>query len=128
MPTLRRASDDTITLTIDAMKSKLPIAAALTAILAIWGVADARAGDSAQSVADTASGVAAKVGKAIKRGAKAAANGVERGVNAAANGVRRGAEATANGIERGAKATGNALNGVAEKAGSSPASSPASGN
>jgi len=127
LPKVRRGSDGTITLTMGAMRSRFPVATVLTATLAILGVADACAEDSAQSAADTASGVAAKVGKAIERGAKAAASGVERGVNAAANGVRRGAEATTNGIERGAEATGNALNGVAKKVGISPASSPASG-
>ena len=120
--------DAVMTFASYANKSRLRAAvAALAATLTIWGAAGARAEDSARSAANTASGVAAKVGKAIERGAKAAANGVERGVNAAASGVQRGAKATANGIERGAKATGNALDGAAQTVGISPPATSTSG-
>jgi hypothetical protein len=120
--------DAVMTFASYANKSGLPAAvASLVATVTIWGAAGARAEDSARSAANTASGVAAKVGKAIERGAKAAANGVERGVNAAASGVQRGAKATANGIERGAKATGNALDGAAQAVGISPPATSTSG-
>ena len=71
------------------MKSRLTTAAALAATLAILGVGGACAEDSAQSAANTASGVAAKVGKAIARGANAAARGLERGANAPTAGSTR---------------------------------------
>jgi len=71
------------------MKSRLTTAAALAATLAILGVGGACAEDSEQSAANTASGVAAKVGKAIARGAKAAARGIERGANAPTAGSTR---------------------------------------
>ncbi len=115
-------------------------AAALVATLIFLGAAGAQATETANAAEPAgggAPGVAAKVGNAIERGAKAAASGVERGAKAAArgvergakaaaSGVKRGAKAAANGVERGAEATANAAHTVAGKVGgsSAPAASP----
>lgn len=111
-----------------AMNTILRNAAALAAMLAVWGHAAAGPKETAESVANSASGVAVKVEKAIERGVKAAASGVERGLTAAASGVERGAKAAAggvergvnaaaSGVERGARATSNAASTVAKKVG-----------
>ena len=110
-----------------------------TAALLLAGAASAHAQGAVESVANTASGVAVKVEKAIERGVKAAASGVERGLTAAASGVERGAKAAASGVdrgvkaaasgvERGARAASGAAGTVAKKVGARPASASASGN
>jgi len=112
------------------MNSVLHRAALLVATLVLFSSAGAETTGTSEP-AGTSSGVVGKVGNAIVRGAKAAANGVERGAKAAARGiergakaaaggVERGAKAAAGGVERGAKATGNAAHTVAEKVSGSP--------
>jgi hypothetical protein len=54
--------------------------------------ASATVGEKVQSAATAASGVAAKVERAVKRGVSAAASGVERGAKAAGRAVDRGAK------------------------------------
>ena len=85
-------------------------------------------GEAADTAVQAASGVVTKVGKAIERGATAAASGVARGVKAAASGIERGVKAAAGGIERGAEATSSAVGGVARKVGLPAASAPAKGD
>ncbi|ABD71526.1 hypothetical protein Rfer_3827 [Rhodoferax ferrireducens T118] len=98
--------------------------------------ASAGAADSTQPAAGTPPSVVERVGKAVERGAKAAASGVKKGVTAGAHGVERGAQAAASGVERGAKAaargiehgataTAHAATTVAGKVAPSPASSSA---
>lgn len=109
----------------------------LVAMLILLGSAETRATEMAEGDAGTASGVVAKVERAVvrgataaasgvERGAKAAAHGIEHGARAAASGVKRGVKAAASGVERGAKATGNAAHTVAEKVDGSPTSTSSS--
>ena len=109
------------------MNSVLHRAALLVAMLVLTGSAGAETTGTSEP-AGTSSGVVGKVGHAIVRGTKAAANGVERGAKAAARGIEhgakaaargvdRGVKAAASGIERGAKATGHAVHTAAEKVG-----------
>jgi len=101
--------------------------------------ASASAEEATQPAAGAPPPVVVKVGKAIERGAKAAASGIEKGVTAGAHGVERGAHAAASGVERGAKAaakgiergataTAHAAKTVARKVGATPASSSAESN
>ncbi|CAD5372331.1 exported hypothetical protein [Rubrivivax sp. A210] len=107
------------------MKRSHPVAAAAAAALVFSLPLHAGAQDAgAASGGTTVAGVAAKVGGAIERGAKAAASGIERGARAAERGVRVGLEAAARGIERGAQATARAAGSVAGKVESAPAARP----
>jgi hypothetical protein len=110
-----------------------PLAAAA---LLLAGAGSAHAQGAVESAANTASGVAVRVEKAIERGVKAAASGVERGLTVAASGVERGAKAAASGVdrgvkaaasgvERGARAASGAAGTVAKKVGATPASASA---
>jgi len=90
------------------------------ATLVMLGSAAAYANETAEPATGTAPGVVVKVGKAIERGATAAANGVKRGAKAAARGIEHGAKAAARGVEHGAKATGNAAHADANKVRGSP--------
>ena len=106
------------------MKPTTRTSALLIAALIVFG--NASANEAAKPASANASGVVVKVGKAIERGAHAAARGVERGAKAVARGVEHGMKAAASGVERGAKATDKAAHTVAKKVGISPASSASS--
>ena len=75
----------------------------------------ALAGESPSPAAEQQATVAAKVGHAVERGAKAAASGIERGAKAAEHGIKVGIQATARGIETGAKAVARVADSVAER-------------
>ncbi|WP_372528658.1 hypothetical protein [Piscinibacter sp.] len=109
------------------MNAILKTAVALSSMFVLLSHAQAGSNEPVETTTSTAPGVVGKVEKAVVRGAKAAASGIEHGVKAAASGIERGAKATARGIEHGAKATASAAGRVANKAGGSPASSPATG-
>jgi hypothetical protein len=71
----------------------------------------------AEEPAQGGSGVIDKTGRAVGKGAKAAAEGAEYVAEKVVNGVKRGANATAHAVERGGRATGKALGTAAEKVG-----------
>ncbi len=75
----------------------------------------ALAGESPSVTSELPARVAAKVGNAVERGAKAAASGIERGAKAAEHGIKVGIEATARGVETGAKAVARVADSVAER-------------
>jgi hypothetical protein len=81
------------------------------------------AAQAAEPPASGASGVVARVEKAVERGADAAASGIQRGARAAASGVAKGTEWAASGVAAGARATARAADRVAGTAGAK-ASSP----
>jgi hypothetical protein len=126
-----------MTMTPNTILRRAALLLMLLPLSAMHGLAHAGVKEGAESVAQSASGVAVKVEKAIERGVKAAASGVERGMTAAASGVQRGAKAAASGVERGVKAaasgaergahaTERAVDTAARKVGVAPANGPVS--
>lgn len=85
-------------------------------LLGSLAVSAAQAADDA-APAQGGDSVIDKTGRAIKKGAQAAADGAEYVAEKVVNGVKRGAKATGNALERGGQATGRALGKAADKVG-----------
>ena len=105
----------------------MPLTRHLAVLLAALAVGSVQAEEPTPSQGDSGSdsGVIDKTGRAVGKGAQAAADGAEYVAEKVVKGVKRGATATARAIDRGGRATGKALGTAADKVGLSDKGKPA---